>query len=146
MAARAWTVAANAAGSPAARTTRIRRARESLDAALRLRPLSAHAWVVAAFVDGSVGARGEALGDLARSYTLAPFLREDGLWRMGVGASSWADLAPPVRERLLDEADWLAALGPDSRRQVQTQLGGSPAAVAFALRRLRPAPSLRGPV
>ncbi|WP_294202706.1 hypothetical protein, partial [uncultured Sphingomonas sp.] len=74
---------------------------------------------------------------LAASYHAAPFLPEEGEWRVRFGLAAWPWLTAKVRQRVLDEGVWQAELS-STRFEAMTQaFRETPAAAAFRARLLR---------
>lgn len=76
----------------------------------------------------------DALRELTESYRTAPFLRQQGYWRIWYGARHWGSFDAATRSALLEEALWLQGLGRSDRDAVQGALSGTPAFIPVALR------------
>lgn len=71
---------------------------------------------------------------LARSYALAPLLRDEAPWRISQAALNWGFLDARTRAAALAEADWYARLDGAGTVAVSAAMGDSPMTVAFLLR------------
>lgn len=138
--ARGMSLAAAAAGaSGAARTTLITAARRDIQAALHARRSWPSALVGLSFlnyVEGGIGSPA-AHRVLADSYEAAPYLPDEGVWRIRFGLAAWPWLSPTVRARILDEGAWQAELSPSRFALMKEIFASSSAGPAFRERLLR---------
>lgn len=114
-------------------------ARRDIEQALRARPIWPAALVGEVFldyVDGGV-ASPAVHRSLAASYRAAPFLPEEGEWRVRFGLAAWPWLTADVRQAILDEGVWQAELSPTRFEAMTQAFRETPAAAAFRARLLR---------
>lgn len=78
-----------------------------------------------------------AIGHLRASYRYAPFLRNEGQWRVAVAVAYWPSLDEPLRAAAVDEAVWMGEIDGSLRRTVEAIVADSPAAVRVQLRLAR---------
>ncbi len=82
------------------------------------------------YVDGGV-ASPAVHRSLAASYRAAPFLPEEGEWRVRFGLAAWPWLTAEVRRQVLVEGVWQAELSSDPLRGHDQAFRETPAAAAF---------------
>ncbi|MBZ6382907.1 hypothetical protein [Sphingomonas sanguinis] len=114
-------------------------ARRDIDQALHARPIWPAALVGQVFldyVDGGVASPG-AHRSLAASYRAAPFLPEEGEWRVRFGLAAWPWLTADARQHVLDEGVWQAELSPTRFEAMTQAFRETPAAAVFRARLLR---------
>ncbi len=89
------------------------RAQARLDAALAVRPTAGDWWVWLAYaraLDNQSDT--QVIDGLARSYASAPYLADQGEWRVRYGAAHWSELSPAVRRAVVAEAVWIRDIDP----------------------------------
>lgn len=132
--------AAAAFGSTGAlRQSLIVAARQDVDQALRARPIWPAALVGQLFldyVDGGI-ASPRAHRSLADSYRAAPFLPEEGEWRVRFGLAAWPWLTADLRQHVLEEGVWQAELSQNRFDAMAEAFRDTPAGSAFRARLLR---------
>jgi len=125
-----------ATGTPRANLIAV--ARTDVDTALRARRIWPAAIVGQAFLEyvkGGVTSQ-RAHRALAASYRAAPFLPEEGEWRVRFGLAAWPGLTADLRERVLDEGVWQAGLSQGRFDAMTEAFRASPAGALFRARML----------
>ena len=124
--------AAPLAPSPVRRSL-LARAAQDIAAVTNARPDWGEAWAVCAYVAALRGGAGspQARRALVRSYDDAPFLRHSAAWRTRLGFALWPVLGESTRERLVNEAVWLARIDLSMREQIFVSARESPGYDAF---------------
>jgi hypothetical protein len=125
-----------ATGTP--RADLIAAARRDVDAALQTRrvwPAALVGQVFLEYVEGGV-ASPRARRALAASYRAAPFLPEEGEWRVRFGLAAWPWLTADLREQVLDEGVWQAGLSQGRFDAMTEAFRASPAGAVFRARML----------
>ncbi len=114
-------------------------ARRDIDAALRARRVWPAALVGRVFLDYVEGgvASPRAHRALAASYRAAPFLPEEGEWRVRFGLAAWPWLTADLRGRVIDEGVWQAGLSQGRFDAMTEAFRASPAGAVFRDRMLR---------
>ena len=97
--------------------------------------------VTIALAGPSVAIPPQALRDYAASYRAAPFLWPEARWRIALGGLAWPALDRATRGHMLDEAVWLTRYDQRQQAGIETDLGDTPAAVAYQLRLAQAAPA-----
>lgn len=127
-----------AADTPARRSILIANAHQYLDRALAARPRWGEARVVQtylAFVDKGPGSP-EAHDAFGRSYIADAFLPQSGSWRVRFGIDQWGRIDAVLRNRVVEEAAWLASLSPANEAAILEAVRPNPEAMR-ALREAR---------
>jgi len=114
-AASAVRLAAAATLPPDQRGPLLTRARHDLDQAHAAEPLngsvSIHQAYAAALTPNT--STTYVLGQIERSYTIQPFSKAGGMWRVGAVVRSWSEASPSLKQYALREAVWLPAFTPE---------------------------------
>lgn len=95
-----------------ARASFLSRAQSRLSHVLALRPEAGQATLLRAYAVGLRSGRGtpEVTRLVAESYRQAPFLRDEGEWRVRYVTTHWIDADAVLRRRSVEEALWLSTL------------------------------------
>lgn len=131
--------AAASRATPPARTALIAAARRDIRSALGARqswPAALVGLTFLDYVDGGIGSPA-AHRALADSYAAAPYLPDEGVWRVRFGLAAWPWLSPEVRRHILDEGVWQAGLSPGRYAVMKEAFEFSSARSAFRDRLLR---------
>lgn len=105
---------AAAAALPAGqRAPLLARSRRDLDQARAAEPLNGAVLIQQAYAAALVDhpAPADVLALIERSYTVQPFSKTGGLWRIGAVTRNWDVASPPLKREALREAVWLPAAG-----------------------------------
>lgn len=100
------------------------------------RPYWSEAWATRAFVQSlRLGPEAaDVRNALDRSYRDAPYLSRAGAWRVGYGFRYWSDLDDQTRDRMLNEAVWLARSSPTMLDSILALARQSPGYRAYIVR------------
>lgn len=97
-------------------------------------PQSGEARIAKAYFRATTGDNAAAARAISESYTLAPYSRASGLWRIWWGSRHWSLLEAPARLSLEREAIWYGSLGKTDRDALVGVIAETPPFVAIALR------------
>jgi len=98
-------------------------------------PHSGETQVAIAFLESSVsGSDTTPIAAIVKSYRLAAYLREAGLWRVWYASHHWSALDVRTQRAVLAEAVWYGSLGQNDRDAATAAVLGTPLFVPFALR------------
>ena len=123
-----------------ARREMLGEAQRHLTAALRVRPTAGGWWTWLAYARQLDGAdQGQVIDALIKSYAGAPFLAQEGPWRVRQCAINWPLLPKAVKERVIDEVVWMRDVDPDNATAVEGAFTDPAALVALRAGLARPA-------
>ncbi len=123
----------------AARDRMLTEAQTRLAAALAVRPNDAGWWTWLAYARFLAGkTEASVIEALARGYDSAPFLAQEGPWRVRRCAEDWALLSPGLRAKVINEVVWMRDVDPDSAARVRDAFAAPDAAAALRAGLARP--------